>query len=40
MFRYQGAFVVNERQKVLDVAGNIDQENRNIQVQNKNGGLN
>jgi hypothetical protein len=31
---------VNERGKVLDVSGNIDQENRNIQVQNKNGGMN
>jgi len=40
MFRYQGAFIVNERQKVLDVSGNLDQENRNIEVHNKNGGLN
>ena len=31
---------MNERGKVLDVSGNIDQENRNIEVQNKNGGLN
>jgi hypothetical protein len=31
---------VNERGKVLDVSGNVDQENRNIVVQNKNGGLN
>jgi hypothetical protein len=40
MFRYKGAFVTNEKGKVLDVSGNVDQENRNIVVQNKNGGLN
>ena len=32
MFKYQGASVVNEKGKVLEVQGNLDQENRNIGV--------
>jgi hypothetical protein len=32
MFRYQGVAVVNEKGKVLEVVGNVDQENRNIGV--------
>jgi hypothetical protein len=32
--------VVNERGKVLDVSGNVDQENRNIEVHNKHGRIN
>jgi hypothetical protein len=32
MFRYQGASIVNEKGKVLEVQGGIDQENRNIGV--------
>jgi hypothetical protein len=40
MFRYKDVYVTNERGKVLDVQGNIDGENRNIQIMNKNGGLN
>jgi hypothetical protein len=40
LFRYKGANVVNERGKMLHVQGNIDSENRNIEVQNGNNGLN
>ena len=40
MFRYQGAFVVNERGKVMDVSGGKDYENQNIQVWNKHGKIN
>jgi hypothetical protein len=32
MFRYQGASIVNERGKVLEVQGNVDTEQRNIGV--------
>jgi len=38
MFRYQGAAVVNEKGKVLEIQGALDNENRNIGVNtNKNG---
>jgi hypothetical protein len=37
MFRYQDVYITNERGKVVQVQGNIDGENRNIEVQNKNG---
>jgi len=37
LFRYQGEFVVNERGKVLDIQGGLDQENQNIIMANKNG---
>jgi hypothetical protein len=40
LFKYQGAFIVNERGKVMDVDGGQDVENRNIIVWNKHGGLN
>jgi hypothetical protein len=40
MFKYQGAFVVNEKGKVIEVQGNKDEENRNIVVDNKDGQLN
>jgi hypothetical protein len=39
MFRYQGASVVNEKGKVLEVVGNVDAENRNIGVNNQNNGI-
>jgi hypothetical protein len=35
MFRYQGASVVNEKGKVLEVVGNVDAENRNVGVNNQ-----
>jgi hypothetical protein len=37
MWRYEAPYLVNEKGKVLDVSGNIDAEQRNIEVQNKNG---
>jgi hypothetical protein len=40
MFRYQNSFLVNERGKVMDVHGNRDDENRDIIVWKKHGGLN
>jgi len=40
MWRYKGANVVNDKGKMLHVQGNIDSENRNIEVQNRNNGLN
>jgi uncharacterized protein YneR len=40
MFRYRSGFLQNERGKVMDVHGNRDEENRNIIVWNKHGGLN
>jgi len=40
MFRYQGAFIVNEKGKVLDIHGNVDAENRNIIVWTKHGRIN
>jgi hypothetical protein len=40
MFSYDGAFVVNERGKVMDVSGNVDAEQRNIIMWNKHGKLN
>jgi hypothetical protein len=39
MFRYQGASVVNEKGKVLEVIGNVDAENRNIGVNAQKNGL-
>jgi type IV secretory pathway VirD2 relaxase len=39
MFRYQGASVVNEKGKVLEVTGNVDTENRNIGVNKQQNGL-
>jgi hypothetical protein len=40
MFRYTGVYMSNEKGKVLHVQGNVDAENRNIEVQNKNNGFN
>jgi hypothetical protein len=40
MFRMRGAFLINERGKVMDVHGNRDEENRDIIVWKKHGGLN
>jgi hypothetical protein len=40
MFRLEGAFIVNEHKKVLDVHGGVDAENRNIIVWNKHGKIN
>jgi hypothetical protein len=40
MFRYQDAFVVNEKGKVLEIQGNVDAENRNIEARNKHGRIN
>ena len=40
MFRMQGAFLVNDKGKVMDVSGNSDTENRNIIMYKKHGGLN
>jgi len=36
----QGAFVTNEKGKVMDVSGGLDDENRNIVVWGKHGKLN
>jgi len=40
MFRLQGAFIVNEKGKVLDVHGGIDAETRNVIVWTKHGKIN
>lgn len=40
MFRLDGAFIVNEKGKVWDVAGGQDGEGKNIIVWNKHGRLN
>jgi hypothetical protein len=40
LFRYEGAQVVNERGKALDIAGAKDRENQNIQVYNRHNKLN
>jgi len=37
MFRYKDDFVTNERGKVIAVSGGLDNEQRNIVVENKNG---
>jgi hypothetical protein len=39
MFRYKGAFITNEKGKVVEVIGNVDAENRNIGVNNQNNGI-
>jgi len=39
MFRFQNHNVINERGKVMEVVGNVDQENRNIGVNGRNNGL-
>jgi hypothetical protein len=40
MFRMKGAFLTNERGKVMDVHGGLDQENRDIIVWKKHGKIN
>jgi hypothetical protein len=41
MFRLvDGAFITNERGKVVEVSGGVDAENRNLIVYNKNGKVN
>ena len=40
MFRVKGAWIMNEKGKVLDVSGGHDTENRNIIVHNKHNGMN
>jgi hypothetical protein len=40
MFRLQGAFLTNEKGKVLDVSGGSDTDNRNLIWWAKHGGLN
>jgi hypothetical protein len=40
MFRKDGEFIVNEKGKVLDVAGGVDAENRNIIVHPRHGKVN
>jgi hypothetical protein len=40
LFRFQGNYVVNERGKVMDVSGGVDDENKNIIMYKKHKGLN
>jgi len=40
LFRWQAPHLVNEKGKVMDVHGGVDDENRNIIVWNKHKGLN
>ena len=40
MFKYEGAFVANEKGKVLDIANALDNENRNIVAATKNSKIN
>ena len=40
MFSVDGAYIVNEKGKVLDVSGGQDTENRNVIVYNRHSGLN
>jgi hypothetical protein len=40
MFRMKGAWLTNERGKVMDVHGGVDQENRDIIVWKRHGGRN
>jgi len=40
MFRYQGHSLVNEHGKVMDINGNVDAENRNIEMHTKHGKIN
>jgi hypothetical protein len=36
LFKVQDSYIVNERGKVIEVQGDVDAENRNIVVGNKN----
>jgi hypothetical protein len=40
MFRMKGAFITNEKGKVVDVSGGVDSENRNIIVHPRHGKIN
>ena len=41
MFRYvNNSTLVNEQGKVMEISGNIDVENRNIEIRNKHGRIN
>ena len=40
MFRYESPFLINERGKVLDINGNVDAEQRNIEIYQKHGRIN
>jgi hypothetical protein len=40
MFRYQSPFLVNDKGKVMDINGNVDAEQRNIEMHNKHGRIN
>jgi len=40
MFRYQGTAFINDHGKALNIDGNIDAENRNINIHNKHGKIN
>jgi hypothetical protein len=40
MFRMKGAFLTNEKGKVMDVHANRDEENRDIIVWKRHGGRN
>jgi hypothetical protein len=40
MFRMEGAYFTNDKGKVMDVSGNKDNENQNIIMYKKHGGLN
>jgi hypothetical protein len=37
MWRYADNYLTNEKGKVMSVSGGLDNENRNIVVENKNG---
>jgi peroxiredoxin len=40
LFRYQAPFFTNEHGKVMDINGNVDAENRNVEMINKHGRIN
>jgi hypothetical protein len=40
MFRYEAPFLINEKGKVLDINGNVDAEQRNIEIYPKHGKIN
>jgi hypothetical protein len=37
MFRYKDNYVTNEKGKVIAVSGGLDNENRNLVVEQRNG---
>jgi hypothetical protein len=40
MFRYEAPFFINEKGKVMDINGNVDAEQRNIEMHGKHGRIN